>query len=105
MMIGKLDRRFFSPDDPLPPGDGGGNGPSSLTCEFCDCRISRSGEVLKLGAKAKGFRDSDGQIEKLTDKIAGLEARIVELNSDLEAARAIKPADVPKGRGGFLSDN
>ncbi len=90
--------------DPLPPGDDDRGGrASSLTCEFCDCRISKSGEVLKLGAKAKTFRDSESQIEKLTDTIAAREATIAELKTDLEAARAVKPADVKPARSGFLS--
>ena len=86
--------------DPLPKGDDDDKVPRSFVCEFCECKISRSGEVMKLGAKAKGFRDSEGEIEKLTDTIAKREAEIATLKSDLEAARAVKPADVkPAGQG------
>ena len=91
------------PGDPLPKGDDE-RGPSSLVCEFCECKVSRSGEVIKLGAKAKLFRDSDGQIEKLTDRISALDAEIAALKQDLEAARAVKPADVKPARSGFLSE-
>jgi uncharacterized small protein (DUF1192 family) len=91
------------PDDPLPPGDGDDKTPKTLICEFCECKISRAGEVIKLGAKAKAFRDSDGAIEKLTDRVAALDAEITTLKSDLEAARAAKPADVAKPGGKGLS--
>ena len=91
--------------DPLPPGDGDDKKPTNLVCEFCECKVSRAGEVLKLGAKAKAFRDSETEIEKLTDTIAKRDAEIVTLKSDLEAARAVKPADVkPAGRAGLSFD-
>jgi len=87
-------------DDPLPPGDGDDKTPKTLVCEFCECKVSRHGEVIKLGSKAKAFRDSEGEIEKLTDTIAKRDADIATLKSDLEAARAVKPADVkPAGKG------
>lgn len=92
--------------DPLPPGDDPARGPSTLICEFCDCKISRAGEVIKLGAKAKVFRDSDSAIEKLTETVSKRDEQIAQLKSDLEAARAVKPADVEKpGRSGFLSND
>jgi hypothetical protein len=93
-------------DDPLPPGDDS-NTPrrsSSVVCEFCECKLSGAGEVLKLGGKAKAFRDSEGAIDKATERIAALETTIAELKTELETARATKPADVaPAGRRGFLS--
>lgn len=92
-------------DDPLPPGDDTGNKRTRITCEFCESSLSASGDVLKIGGKAKAYRDSDSAIEKLNDRIAALDAEIVTLKSDLEAARATKPADVRPSRGGFLSDD
>jgi len=92
-------------NDPLPKGDDDKT-PTTLVCEFCECKISRSGEVIKLGAKAKAFRDSDGEIEKLTETIGKRDEQIAQLKTDLEAARSVKPADVVKPeRSGFLSNN
>lgn len=89
--------------DPLPPGDGDANKRTKITCEFCECSLSASGDVLKIGGKAKAFRDSEGAIEKLNDRIAALETEAAQLKTDLEAARAAKPADTPPARRGFLS--
>jgi len=89
--------------DPLPKGDDDDRKPTTLVCEFCECKVSRAGEVLKLGAKAKAFRDSETEIEKLTDTIAKRDEMIATLKSDLETARAVKPADVAKPAGGGLA--
>ena len=106
MMIGKLDRRFFSPDDPLPPGDDAGSGTKKkVVCEFCECALSASGDVLRIGPKAKEFRSAEETIERLNKQIGKLDEEIAALKTEVETLRAAKPADVaPPARRGFLSE-
>ena len=52
-----------------------------IICEFCQCRLAPSGEVLELGEKAKKFRDHSDEMEKLQKQIREQEGKIQSLNA------------------------
>lgn len=52
-----------------------------IICEFCQCRLAPSGEVLELGEKARRFRDHSDETEKLQKQIRELEGRVQSLNA------------------------
>jgi len=72
----------LSPDPPpIPPvplrtGKG-------CVCEFCGCRLTADGEIIKMGETAKAFRKHEEEIEALkktadeqTKEIAALKAKL-----------------------------
>lgn len=68
----------------------------NVTCEFCECRLAADGSVLKVGAAAKEFRNSDDKIERLKNQIAKLEGDLQAAtteNAELRAAAAARKAD------------
>lgn len=62
------------PPDPAPTLDAPTTRQKTITCEFCRCRLTPSGDYLALSDEAKAFR---GQSE-----------RIGILKADLDTARA-----------------
>lgn len=82
------------PNDPIIPADGARRG---ITCEFCECSLSASGEVLKKGTRAKALNALDDDNEKLRAKLATAETQIAALKTDLDAARTPAPAATRRG--------
>lgn len=81
--------------DPAPPADPKPN--NYIDCDFCECRLSPRGEVLRRGGRAAKFLE-------LEDAIKTQNATIAELREDLAKARAlVPPAKVPSG--GWTLDN
>lgn len=93
-------------EDLLPPNDGDTDtdrGTKGVTCDFCKSRLTRTGEVLRIGSEAKAFQKAEKTIEELRESLAQaegagetykrenetLKARVKEL----ETATAKKPAD------------
>jgi hypothetical protein len=83
-----------APDDPadlLPPGDNDPPAPAprpraGLVCEYCECRLTPTGDVLKLSDKAKRWRDTEGAGDKLTARITALERENDDLKTKLRVA-------------------
>jgi hypothetical protein len=77
----------LSADPPVPPiipATGRG-----CTCEFCGCRLTAGGEVLKLGESAKAFRKQDDLIEELKKSID-------DLTKERDVLKAAAAAIAPK---------
>lgn len=58
-------------------------GPATLQCGFCHSKLTRTGEVLKLGAEALEYRDAPEESKKLRSKIEALEAEVARLKEEL----------------------
>ena len=71
---------------------------AGLRCEFYECGLSSSGEVLKRSTKARKMMDLDDDNDKLRKQIAALETTITELRAELEAAKT--PAVTGSGSKG-----
>lgn len=85
-------------DDPIdsltantPPADAG---PQERTCEFCGCRLSRAGEVLKMSEKARAMRQLEDRLAKeqaehvaTKAELSAAIARAAELQRELDAAK------------------
>jgi hypothetical protein len=67
-------------DDLLGGGESRPKG-KKITCSFCDCVLLPDGEHTGLSAKAKKLRDAEDANEKLSAKVATLEAEIVTLKA------------------------
>lgn len=72
------------PDPPPAPA----RSESGTTCEFCGCKLTRGGEVLKLGETARGFRKQD-------DIIEGLKKSVDELTKERDVLKAAQRAADP----------
>ena len=82
-------------DDPITPSR------NHLTCEFCECRLSSTGEVLSRSKKARAMIDLDDDNDKLRKKIADLEATITELRSENEQLKKADPEPEPAKESGW----
>lgn len=100
-------KRFFSvqsplrfPDPIIPTGDPAPDpmpapapapGSGSIICEFCECTLARSGDVLKVGKRAKRMRDLEDDIEGRDRTIAEKDAEIATLRSRVAELEAKQP--------------
>lgn len=82
-------------DDPITPPPSG----QRLTCEFCECSLSSSGEVLKRSGKARAMIDLDDDNARLRAKLAEQETTITALRSEVETLKAAAPSG-PSNQGG-----
>jgi uncharacterized protein YlxW (UPF0749 family) len=62
------------------------------TCEFCECKVTRSGEVYSMSEKARGFRDTNEshrkEVAKLNEQIENLQREIATKQNELAALRS-----------------
>lgn len=73
--------------DPAPPSPGS-NKPKRIACEFCECSLSGSGEILgKLSGKAREFRGHAETIERQTGEIDTLKRQVADLTAELTAKK------------------
>lgn len=80
------------PPDELPPAPARSR---ELKCEHCDCRLTPTGDVLRMSDTARGHLRSAEKIEKLTARVGDLEtelrearAKIAELSTVRESKRS-----------------
>lgn len=91
-----------NPDDRLPPvGEPPNPNPAPVrsgdmarpVCEFCECNLTHTGQVLKFSDKAKRYRRHDDTIEELNGKIATLETQLREARAKLAELEPRASAD------------
>lgn len=78
----------------MPDGDPVDARPSRVECEFCECTLAPTGEVLKRGKRARALMDLDDQVVTLTAQVETLTAHIAAVEADnttLKAALAACP--------------
>ena len=60
-------------------------------CEFCECKVTRNGEVFEMSEKARGYRDSAekhrSQVDSLTQQIETLRAEISAKEAEIKALK------------------
>jgi septal ring factor EnvC (AmiA/AmiB activator) len=71
--------------DPMPKGD---DKPTSVTCEFCECKLTRRGQVIDISEKAKSLRRLQDGNDKHEAKLAEQAERITTLERELAEAKA-----------------
>lgn len=72
-------------DSPAPARAARGDSPVNVVCEFCECKLSRHGEVLKRGPKATAMMKLDDDNAELRERVATLEREKGELVDQLAA--------------------
>jgi hypothetical protein len=89
---------ILPPSDPAPD-----NAPiqprrrEPIVCEFCECRLTPSGDVLKKSDKARAIDRQSEKIEDLESKLAGAVSDVHDANAkiaELEGNRK-KPFSIP----------
>lgn len=81
------------PDDPLDTAPAPAPAPApaarrQCTCEYCGCQLAPSGEVIRMGDKAKEFRRHEDIVDAKDKEISRLNAEIADLKAKLQAAQA-----------------
>ena len=72
-------------DPPVAPTARREPGTGYLECDFCHCKLTKTGEVYQVSEEARTFRDSN---EKHVKALAKKDEEIVELRSQLTAKDA-----------------
>lgn len=74
-----------APSTPRSPGTG------YLECDFCHCKLTRSGEVYQVSEQAREFRDEKEKhgkaIAKLDEEITNLRAQITAKDAEISALK------------------
>jgi hypothetical protein len=89
--------------DPAPNTPPRTPGTGYLECDFCHCKLTKSGEVYQVSPEAREYRDANEKhrkaIEKLDEEITRLRSEITA--KDQEIAR-LKPSGSSGSRNKFL---
>jgi hypothetical protein len=60
-------------------------------CEFCECKLTRSGEVYSMSEKARAYRDANEshrkEITRLTQESEDLQRKLAAKETELAALR------------------
>lgn len=81
--------KHYPDGDPLNGGDPAPVPRSKkITCEFCECSLTPSGEFVGLSEKAKSLRSLSDDLKKALSEAETLRAKITDLEKELEAAKA-----------------
>src|SRR5258708_22346221 len=67
-----------------------------LTCEFCECQLTATGDAIKVSDKARGYMKSDEKINELNGTIVTLRNEKEDLQRKLNE---LSPAPPPARRG------
>jgi len=86
---------LMADDDDLAPPGGTGTGAKRISCEFCECQLASSGEVLKRSARAKELMKFEEEITELRAELDGARGQVADLETQLGAAKT-KIADLEK---------
>jgi hypothetical protein len=86
-------------EDLLPPNDGDNDsdrGNKGVTCDFCKSRLTRTGEVLRIGSEAKAFQKAEKTIEELRESLAQAEGAGETYKRENETLKArVKELETP----------
>jgi len=81
--------------DPIPvePTSGESREPRAakakpIVCEFCACTLTATGEVLRMSADAKRFRDAVDDLEDANADVERLNKVVEGLRAELDTAKA-----------------
>jgi len=59
-----------------------------ITCDFCKCSLSPSGDYLKMSPEAKEMRDGAETLEKIRKELADANQKIASLETKLAQVSA-----------------
>lgn len=66
-------------------------GTGYLECDFCHCKLTKTGEVYQVSEQAREFRDEKEKhikaVAKLDEEIAALRATIAERDKEIAALK------------------
>jgi len=83
--------RTESDPEPSPPPVPARAPGSYTTCEFCECKVTRSGEVYSMSEKARSYRDANEshrkEISKLNEQIENLQREIAAKEAQIAALK------------------
>jgi len=68
------------PVPPIPPRPGAG-----CICEFCGCRLTSGGEIIKMGEVAKSVRKHESEVEGFKKQIDEQAKEIAALKTKIPA--------------------
>lgn len=88
-------------DDDLAPPGGTGTGAKRISCEFCECQLASSGEVLKRSARAKELMAFEEDNTAIRADLDGARAQVIDLEAQLSAAKTTI-ADLQKKAASIL---
>lgn len=71
---------------------------TKLTCEFCECQLTATGDAVKVSDKARAYMKSNEKIQELEGVVMTLRSEKEDLQRKLDA---LTPA--PPARRGSLS--
>ncbi len=92
-------------NNPMPVPDSGEK-PLSVVCEFCECKLTRRGQVIEISGKAKDLRRLQDRIDKVETTSGEQAETITRLERELAEARAAAPKPKPaKAGGGWFDDD
>lgn len=78
-------------DDTAPSPTPRSPGTGYLECDFCHCKLTRSGEVYQVSEQAREFRDEKEKhgkaVAKLDEEITNLRAQITAKDAEISALK------------------
>lgn len=76
-------------------------GTGYLQCDFCDCKLTKTGEVYEVSEKARSFRDDKEKhgkaVEKLNEQITELQRQITAKDAEISALKGSPATERKRG--------
>jgi len=70
----------------------------TIVCEFCECRLTPAGEVMRMGDRARRVLKDEQTIEDLKADNARLAAELQTATNDLRELRAASARETGRAR-------
>ena len=94
--------RTNEPEPPAPPTPPRAPGTGYLECDFCRCKLTKTGEVYSISEQARVYRDEKEkhlkQVEKLDEEIDALRAEITAKDAEIAQLKGSPVRSAPKDR-------
>jgi len=92
------------PDTPPAPSPARVPGTGYLQCDFCECKLTKTGEVYQVSEKAREFRDEGEKhrkaMQKADEEITALKSQLAAKDAEIAALKG--SASPATGKQKFL---
>lgn len=89
-------------DPPAPPPAPRAPGTGYLECDFCHCKLTKTGEVYNISEQAREYRDEKEKhakaVAKLDEEISNLRATITAKDAEIAQLKGSPVRSAPKDR-------
>jgi len=93
--------RTNEPEPSLAPASARVPGSGYLICDFCECKLTKTGEAYEISEKARNFRDDKEKhgkaVTKLEEEISNLRAQLAAKDAEIATLKGSPTSERKRG--------